>query len=111
MSKSDLSRSPGAAPEAVSIFFHDRVINYLFSELLESRGVKTRIVEDAKEIRLADKIITEPQYLNDLSEDAKARCLVVGDYQSIKNLNVLSLSQPLSINKVERAIRALLETE
>lgn len=93
---------------SVSICFADPVINHLFSELLEARGVKTAIVPSVDAAAKETKIITEPQFLPDVEVSRRSTCLVVGNKESLKNLDVLSLSRPLTEEKIETALAQFL---
>jgi hypothetical protein len=109
MPNKDPKSAHSEAP-TVSIMFHDQIINYLFAELVEAHGVHAEIAHNPEEVRLADRIITEPQYVNKLTEDQKHRCLVVGDPPNTKRLDVLSLTRPFSAEKVEAALDRLLKS-
>ncbi|MBN8549547.1 MAG: hypothetical protein J0M12_09550 [Deltaproteobacteria bacterium] len=92
----------------VSICFADPMINHLFSELLEARGVKTAIVPTIEAAARETKIITEPQFFPDIETTRHGECLVVGNKESLKSLNVLSLSRPLTEEKIESALEQFL---
>jgi len=92
----------------VSICFADPTINDLFSALLEARGVKTAIVTTVDQAPKETKIITEPQFFPQLDAERHNACLVVGNKESLKNLNVLSLSRPLTEEKIETALAQFL---
>ena len=84
------------------------MINHLFSELLEARGVKTAIVPTIEAAAKETKIITEPQFFPEVETTRHAACLVVGNKDSLRNLNVLSLSRPLTEDKIETALAQFL---
>jgi hypothetical protein len=92
----------------VSICFEEESINILFSELLRSRGVATRIVGSPKEANGETKIITEPQFMPLVPEVYKTECLVVGNKESLKACDGIKLSRPLTEQKIETAISELL---
>jgi hypothetical protein len=97
----------------ISICFEEDSINDLFSALLRSRGVKTRIISSFKEIDKTDihsriKVITEPQFASEIPEDLKHDCLVVGNKESLKGISGITLSRPLTEQKIETAIESLL---
>ena len=102
MTKSKLSQH-------VSICFEEDSINVLFSELLRSRGVATRIVQSPKEAQGETKIITEPQYMPLIPENYKTDCLIVGNKESLKTCSGIKLSRPLTEQKIESAIAELLD--
>jgi hypothetical protein len=93
----------------VSICFADPMINHLFSELLEARGVRTRIVSDITEAVKETKIITEPQFFPDLEPSQRTSCLIVGNKESLKEVEALSLSRPLTEEKIESALADFLK--
>lgn len=93
----------------VAIHFQDEVISELFSELLEARGVRTWIVEALDALPAELRVVTEPQFLPLLNEEARSRCLLVGNKDSLKGLEVLSLSRPLTEEKVETALEKFLQ--
>lgn len=92
----------------VSICFEEAEINILFSELLRSRGVPTRILPSVKEAAGNTKIITEPQYFPNIPESYKTSCLIVGNKDSLKGLSGVLLSRPLTESKIEMAIEKFL---
>lgn len=116
MQKHGTPLNPTAANESdysaalctVSICFADPVINHLFSELLEARGVKTAIVPSVGAAPKETKIITEPQFFPSIDAARHSACLVVGNKDALKNLNVLSLSRPLTEEKIETALAQFL---
>ncbi len=94
--------------EAVSIYFADPTINHLFSELLKARGVRTRIIEDAATLPGSTRIITEPQFFPQIPNALRPTCLVVGNKDAMKGLEVLQLSRPLTEEKIETALATFL---
>lgn len=95
--------------QAVAIYFAEPTINLLFAELLQSRGVNVRIVESSDELPKATKIITEPQYFPLIAKEKHHQCLVVGNKSALKDIEALSLSRPLTEEKVEDALSQLLK--
>lgn len=96
--------------EPVAICFAENAIGELFSELLESRGVETRIIQDLSSLGCLRKIITEPQFLQNIDEGLKSKCLVVGDCEALQDLSVQSLPRPLTESKVEQALSSFLKS-
>jgi hypothetical protein len=97
----------------ISICFEEDTITELFSALLRAKGVKTRVVNSPKELSEKDinsgtKIITEPQYIPLVPEVLKYECMVVGNKESLKGLPGITLSRPLTEQKIELAIEDLL---
>lgn len=92
----------------VSIYFEEEEINQLFSELLRSKGVKTRVLGSLEELSGATRIVTEPQYFPQLPSAYKGSCLLVGNKESLKGLSGVHLPRPLTESKVESAIDAFL---
>ncbi len=99
---------PIAEVHEVAICFHDPVINQVFAELLEARGVSAKVVENLKEIGEKERIITEPRYLEQLNKRFLANCLVVGYRRPSTEEPFRSLSQPLTEQKIEQALAELL---
>lgn len=94
----------------VSICFEEEEINHLFSELLRSRGVATRILKSVDEANGETKVITEPQYFPRIPADYKNSCLIVGNKESLKGLTGVHLSRPLTEFKIESAIESFLDS-
>jgi hypothetical protein len=49
---------------AVCVCFHEQLISYLFADLLEARGVPTKILRHLTESPMVSKIITEPHFVS-----------------------------------------------
>lgn len=94
----------------VSICFAEEEINHLFSELLRSRGVPTRILQHVSEANGETKVITEPQYFPQIPDSYKQSCLIVGNKESLKGLTGVLLSRPLTEFKIETAIESFLDS-
>lgn len=94
--------------ETVSILFAEPQITCLFSELLKAKGVDTKILNSPQEILHSGKLITEPQYIGQIDPSHHKRCLLVGNKEVLKGLNTLSLTRPLTEEKVEKALSLLL---
>jgi hypothetical protein len=95
---------------AVCVCFHEHLISYLFADLLEARGVPTKILRHLEESTLIEKVITEPQYVSVLSETQRRQCLVVGTAESLTpfiELGTHLLSRPLSEEKIDLALNQL----
>jgi hypothetical protein len=97
----------------VTILFHDPEINSIFAALVEGGDVVTSVpaaVPYAISHGTAKntKIITEPDYLPMIPKELHGSCLVVGPAEQVRNLDTQTLSQPLTEEKVERALVALL---
>lgn len=101
------ARSPSTLP--VAVCFLDREINQIFAELLNARGVETFITEDLATLSGEVRIITEPGAMHRLDPKHHQRCLVVTNCSSdTQSLGSLSLSRPLTEQKIERALAELL---
>ena len=94
--------------EAIAICFEEETINLLFSELLNVRGVKTEILESIDDFSGKMKLITEPQFLDSIPHKHHHRCLVVGNKDRLVGLESITLSRPLTEEKIEQALRNLL---
>ena len=94
--------------QEVSICFQDGAINEIFSELLSARGIVTRIVDDLGAVSESQKVITEPRFLGNLDRRLHPHCLVVRYRDTELPQSVLTLSQPLTEQKIESALAKLL---
>jgi hypothetical protein len=103
--------TPTGSTNQIAICFQDDTINYLFAGLLESRGVHTTIVETVENLSPSTRLITEPLYLGHLSSDSLQHCLVVGNKESLKGLSTVTLSRPLTEEKIENAISEFLNRD
>ena len=92
----------------VSILFADEVITGLFAELLESRGVKTKILAKADDHNENTRIVTEPQFFGLLDSLSQARCLVVGNKEIVDQIAAIGLTRPLTEQKIESALEEFL---
>ena len=103
-------KDPANSPDfrEISIFFADTIITALFAELLESRGVPTKILDKIDEHRENTRIITEPQFFFEIDPLSQSRCLVVGNSAAAPDPKVLMLARPLTETKIESALEALL---
>ena len=107
-SRDNKFQPPTDSQSQIAICFQDDTINYLFAGLLESRGIHTTIVETVENLSATTKLITEPLYLGHLSNDSLQHCLVVGNKESLKGLSAITLSRPLTEEKIELAISEFL---
>ena len=89
--------------QKVAILFSDKTVTFLFSQLLQTRGVETNTIERIEQLTESEKIITELQYYKHLSQEAKQRCLVISS-QIPQNRDGIFLTQPLTEAKVENAL-------
>jgi len=81
----------------------------LFSELLEVRGVHTKIAESPQTVPLNTRVITEIQYFSELPKECRMQCLVVGNKDALRGIDALTLSRPLTEEKIESALAAFLQ--
>lgn len=93
----------------VSICFEDQEINHLFAELLSVRGVRTHILKSIRDFSGETKLVTEPQFFDLLDASHRGKCLLVGNKQALRGLHALSLSRPLTEDKVELALSEFLK--
>jgi hypothetical protein len=100
-----------AAP-AIGILFSDASITEVFAALLESRGRKVQILQDPKQLssvpRQELQLVTETCYAASLGTQQYKSCLVVGPASSSSTENVISLTQPLTLQKIESALAQFL---
>lgn len=92
----------------VCVFFEDETINEVFSDLLQARGVTTRVLSSIAEAGKDTKIITEPRFFPMLDSTCHGKCLIVGNKDALHGLSVLSLSRPLTEEKIEAALSRFL---
>lgn len=92
----------------VCVCFENGLISALFADLLEGRGVKTRVLTDIAECRGEARIITESQYYPLLPTSCRDTCLVVGNREVLKGITALTLAQPLTEEKIEEALSRFL---
>ncbi len=93
----------------VCVHFANPDITALFSELFECHGVKTVKYTKVSEIPVSLPLVTEPMILNSLSKASERICLLVGDRDSLKGHNSITIEQPLTVPKIERSIRNFIE--
>ncbi|RIL08634.1 MAG: hypothetical protein DCC75_08395 [Proteobacteria bacterium] len=96
------------ATEVVCIYFQEEEINELFSDLLRAHGARTRILSDISQAPQDTRVITEPQFFPQLNPSLWRRCLVVGNKESLKGIDTLCLSRPLTESKIEAALKNFL---
>ena len=101
-----IANAPDFQP--VCIYFEDETINEIFSALLEARGIPTRILEKIQDIEGDTRIITEPRFFPLLDKCYHSKCLIVGNKDVLQNINALSLSRPLTEEKIEDALSRFL---
>ena len=94
----------------IDIYFHDRNINWLFSELLSSLKINNRVLSEESDIFESEYVITEPKYFNLIRNTPKKKCILVGDYSRINKEDAIHLSQPLTESKILAAISMLVDT-
>ncbi|NMC63161.1 MAG: hypothetical protein GYA55_08325 [SAR324 cluster bacterium] len=89
---------------SVCILFEDPAIKKIFAQLIASRGFQPKEINDIEEIIPNSKVISEANYFIHLDRETQNRCLVVGDNTAITNLAPVSLTRPLTEEKVEAAL-------
>lgn len=95
--------------ESVAVCFRDPSINALFADLLEVRGVKAKTFTEIYDVADAVKIITEPLFIPDLTPSQMRKCLIVGNKDVLGDLSGVTLSRPLTEEKIDEAIAAFLK--
>ena len=100
------ANNPDFAP--VAILFESQRISDLFLDLLASRDIPGEVVTSSAALDTDVRIITEPQFFPTLTPAQQGRCLVVGQKDQLPEQSTARLSQPLTEEKIERALRQLL---
>lgn len=98
---------PNSIPP-VAVLFRERIVTMLFADLVAVHGSAVQVIKDISELRPGRKLITEVQYYEQLDEPQRASCLVVGSSEQLRRVTAPSLSQPLTEEKVERALENFL---
>lgn len=94
---------------SVAVCFRDPTINNLFADLLEVRGIRAQIFTEIYDVDQTTKIITEPIFIPDLTPSQIKKCLVVGNREAVQDLSAVTLTRPLTEDKIDAAISAFLE--
>lgn len=94
----------------VTVCFSDPDISEVFAELVRSRGVPALIARAISDIRGETRVITEPSLFPTLPASYHAKTLLVGTKESVKELKAKALTKPLTEEKVEEAMDALLRS-
>lgn len=97
------------SPPKVGVYFQDEDINILFCDLLRAQGIETNILSALDAAQTNTRIVTEPIYFPQLSPEQQSRCLVVGNKEALKTVTALSLSRPLTEEKIFSALRQFLK--
>ena len=92
----------------ICVCFQAGAINYLFAELIRSKGLECQVIEDPSKINENIRIITEPCFYKALNKVDPDHRLIVGSQQQLENLQAIRLSQPLTEKKIETALSQLL---
>ncbi len=92
----------------VTIYFQDPTITELFSDLIAVRGVPTRPLSSLDGLAPGTKIITEVGEFQKLAPGSYDKCLIVGNKDALEGLEVLTLSRPLTEEKIESALNQFL---
>ena len=94
----------------VAVLFEREEIAELFAGILRARGVPTRIIQRDDTLIPSMRLITEPRLFPALPGWSPHRCLVVGEPGQLSGIDAHHLTQPLTEDKVEQAIKALLSS-
>jgi hypothetical protein len=92
----------------VAVLFEEPEITNLFSTLINSHGIKTRIIKSAQELLENERIVTEPQYLAQIPEDRRKNSLLIGNKEALASAPGITLARPLTENKIIQAIHEFL---
>lgn len=98
----------GSTRPQVHICFEDETINEIFSQLLEARGYRTKILAQIEDLKDGAHVITEPRFFHKLDKTCHERCLVIGNKDALRSITALSLSRPLTEEKIEQALSQFL---
>lgn len=92
----------------VWVWFEDETIATLFSSLVEAKGYSTMQLLPGSQLSEDSWLVTEPQYLPQLSHVKPQRCLLVGSKGALQGYTGPTLSRPLTEEKVEQALEGFL---
>ena len=81
----------------------------LISSLLQSRGVRTHIINSIEQLNGYSKLVTEPQFFYRLPKRPPQSCLLIGNQNALEGAEAVTLSRPLTESKIELAINKFLE--
>lgn len=101
-----IANSPDFA--AVYVCFEDEMIAYLFSCLIEGRGLRSFLVASPDECREGFRIITESKFYPKLAPEQRRRCLIVSNQDGVR-VPGINLSRPLTEDKIEAAFSKFLD--
>lgn len=87
----------------VSVLFADEGISLLFSNLMESRGIKANCVKSISDLQQSEKIITEAQFYKLLPVGKQRHCLFISSTPQNTRAGIC-LTQPLTEEKIEWAL-------
>jgi hypothetical protein len=102
MVQHSLDKSP------ISLYFLDEEISEAFGELLQSIGFQTETLQSLQELASAQKIVTEPLFFDSLSSLQQESCLLVGNSATTEKFPCPVIRQPLTPEKVQRALQEFL---
>ena len=92
----------------VSLCFLDQAVTRIFAALLQARGIPVQVLGSIVELQEESLVITEPAYYSMVRPSHQGRCLIVGNPEALEKITDLSLRRPLSEEKIENALAALL---
>ena len=95
----------------IGVLIQDPMARALFSHLLQAFGQTAVPLQSVEQADPEWRMVTEPLYFGELSDSQKSSCLVVGSEDSVKDLEVETLTQPLTEEKIESALTNFLEVE
>lgn len=101
-------RNTQNSPQKVGVLFSEESIAHLFAALVSQRGVEVALLSPEEAGPQETKIITEPCFLSDLSDNQIANCLLVGDAVESPAECAAILTRPLTEAKIERALTKFL---
>lgn len=84
------------------------MIAYLFSCLIEGRGLRAFLVTSPDECREELRIVTESKFYHKLDNNQRQRCLVVSNHDGVP-VSGIHLTRPLTEDKIEEAFTRFLQ--
>ncbi|MCB0310628.1 MAG: hypothetical protein KDD42_05305 [Bdellovibrionales bacterium] len=94
--------------QTIAVLFKDPAINELFADLVCARGARASVIADMSELSSQNKVITEAIFLPELPPSYMDKCLIVGTISNLVDVELPTLKQPLTEEKIEAALSRLI---